>query len=152
MKRSFWLHQVAEYVIGVALVGSGVQSPNPTVPAVLGGLVIVNAAIVDAPLGAFALVGRRVHRLVDIVLVLGGFVATVLPGLDLGTRVVQACCLIVLATVVMNTNYITGTSRDSRHTTDDARSEVTDRPEEIGRRAGRLVGTIASRARAKWRA
>lgn len=151
MKRPFWLHQFAEYVIGAALVGSGLQSPTPEVPAVLGGLVILNAAVVDAPLGAFRLAGRRVHRILDIVLVVLGLAATSLPGLDLGTRITQLCCLIVLAMVVMNTNYSSATPKKRVHS-EDADSNVRDRPEEIGRRAGRVAGTLASRARSKWRA
>ena len=151
MKRPFWLHQFAEYVIGAALVGSGLQSPTPEVPAVLGGLVILNAAVVDGPLGAFRLVGRRVHRILDIVVVVLGVVATSLPSLDLGTRITQLCCLIVLAMVVMNTNYSTASSR-RRSPGEDTGSQVRDRPEEIGRRAGRVAGTLASRARSKWRA
>lgn len=159
-KRPFWLHQFAEYVIGAALVGSGLQSPSPEIPAVLGGLVILNAALVDAPLGAFRLVSRRMHRILDIVLVIVGIAATALPGLDLGTRIVQLCCLIVFVTVVTNTNYSPaaprrasraassshGDTRFGSGTTDD------DRPGDIGRRAGRVAGTLAGRARDSWRA
>ena len=50
VKRPFWLHQIAEYIIGIALIGSGLQSPSPAVPAVIGGLMLLNAATVD---GAF---------------------------------------------------------------------------------------------------
>ena len=151
MKRPFWLHQFAEYVIGAALVGSGLQSPTPEVPAVLGGLVILNAAVVDAPLGAFRLVGRRTHRVLDILVVVLGLAATALPGFDLGTRITQLCCLIVLAMVVMNTNYSNASPRKSVHS-EEGDSYRRDRPEEIGRRAGRVAGTLASRARSKWRA
>jgi hypothetical protein len=150
-KRPFWLHQFAEYVIGAALVGSGLQSPSPEIPAVLGGLIIVNAAIVNAPLGAFRIVGRRVHRLLDFVLVGIGVLATALPGLDLGTRIVQLCCLIVFVTVVMNTNYSPSTTTRSSDRARQAGLDGRDRPEEIGRRAGRVAGTLASRARDKWR-
>jgi hypothetical protein len=151
-KRPFWLHQFAEYVIGAALVGSGLQSPSPTIPAVLGGLVILNAAIVDALLGAFRIVGRRVHRILDILLLGLGVLATALPGLDLGTRIVQLCCLIVFATVVMNTNYSPNKANRSDVQTRESVSDSRDRPEDIGRRAGRIAGTLASRARDKWRA
>ena len=53
--RPFWLHQAAEYLIGLVLVAQGLQSPTPVVPALAGGLVLVNAACVDGPLGAFRL-------------------------------------------------------------------------------------------------
>ena len=31
-KRPFWMHQLVEYILGVALVASGTQSPEPLVP------------------------------------------------------------------------------------------------------------------------
>ena len=66
-KRSFWMHQLAEYVIGFALVATGLQSPEPLVPTLLGALIVLNTACVDAPFGAFRKVGRRMHRVLDIV-------------------------------------------------------------------------------------
>ena len=50
--RPFWIHQLAEYLIGVALVAQGLQEKDPLVPAVAGVLVIVNASVVRGPLGA----------------------------------------------------------------------------------------------------
>ena len=44
-KRPFWMHQLVEYILGGALVASGLQSPYPLVPAVLGGIVMGHAAI-----------------------------------------------------------------------------------------------------------
>ncbi|MEJ7720363.1 MAG: hypothetical protein WKF58_07860 [Ilumatobacteraceae bacterium] len=35
-RRPFWLHQLAEYLIGGMLVASGLQSPSPVVPAAIG--------------------------------------------------------------------------------------------------------------------
>lgn len=155
VKRPFWLHQIAEYVIGAALVGSGMQSPSPMVPSVLGGIVILNAACVDAPLGAFRLLGRRAHRVADLVLVVLGMVATAAPGLDMGTRIVQGCCIVVLAIVVRNTNYSAVPKTRSvvpKSDTSDAPSRGSLRSEEFGRNAGRVAGTLAGRARAKWQA
>ena len=148
VKRPFWLHQIAEYIIGIALIGSGLQSPSPAVPAVIGGLVLLNAAIVDGPFGAFRVIGRKVHRILDFVLLAIGVVGAALPGLDLGTRIILASCIIVFATVVLNTNYapkLDGATRDSA-----TRAGTSDRPEEIGRTAGRVAGTLAGQARAKW--
>ena len=52
-KRPFWMHQIVEYILGGALVASGLQSPTPAVPSVLGGIVMLHAAITMGPVGAF---------------------------------------------------------------------------------------------------
>jgi hypothetical protein len=72
-QRPFWIHQVMEYAIGFALIGFGFQDTHPTVPAIAGVVVLVNAAVVRGPLGAFRFMGRRVHRWVDIAVM--GFLA-----------------------------------------------------------------------------
>ena len=46
------MHQLVEYLLGVALLSQGLQTAEPLVPAVLGALVLLNAAIVDGPLSA----------------------------------------------------------------------------------------------------
>ena len=38
--RPFWIHQLVEYLIGLALVAQGLQEQDPTVPAVAGMLVV----------------------------------------------------------------------------------------------------------------
>ncbi len=148
VKRPFWLHQIAEYIIGIALIGSGLQSPSPAVPAVIGGLVLLNAATVDGPFGAFRVIGRKVHRIFDLVVLVIGVVGAALPGLDLGTRIILASCIIVFATVVLNTNYAPKQDGATRDTA--TLAGTSDRPEEIGRTAGRVAGTLAGQARAKW--
>ena len=150
VKRPFWLHQVAEYIIGIALIGSGLQSPSPAVPAVIGGLVLLNAAMVDGPFGAFRVVNRKLHRILDIVLVIIGFVGVFLPGLDVGTRIILGCCIFVLATVVANTNY--APKREGTRQSTESHPGAGDRPDEIGRTAGRVTGNLAGQARAKWTA
>ena len=155
VKRPFWLHQIAEYIIGIALIGSGLQSPSPAVPAVIGGLVLLNAATVDGPFRAFRVIGRKVHRILDIALVVLGIVGAVVPGLDLGTRIILGCCVFVFATVVLNTSYAPKRERATRTITPESPASqpgAGDRPDEIGRTAGRVAGTLAGQARAKWRA
>ena len=44
--RPFWIHQLVEYIIGLALIGQGMQDPQPLVPTAAGVLVLVNAAAV----------------------------------------------------------------------------------------------------------
>ena len=146
-KRAFWLHQAAEYVVGGALVASGLQSIDPLVPTALGVLIVVNAAVADAPLAAFRRVGRRAHRILDYVLVVVALAACVLPDLETNTRLVQILIVVVLVVVVARTDYSAPTARGV--------TELSQRPEgradEIGRLAGRTAGTLAGRARARMK-
>lgn len=87
-KSSFgfmWLHQLAEYILGVSMLVSAAQRDEPALLAIFGVLVVASAAIVDAPLGAFHWVGVRVHRLIDVVVVVGMIIGAVVSG-DMGTR------------------------------------------------------------------
>lgn len=68
-QRPFWLHQFTEYIIGFALVAFGFQDTAPLMPALAGVVVIVNAALVRGPLGAFTLIGRKTHRAIDVVVI-----------------------------------------------------------------------------------
>lgn len=138
-KRQFWLHQLAEYVVGLALVATGLQSPEPAVPALLGGLIVMNAAIVEGPLAAFRLVGKRTHQVLDWVVI--GVVAAgvVLPFADVATRLTMVAFLGVLVVIALQTNY--GTTPATRFAA--AASEAStsgDRAEELGRWAGRWTG------------
>ncbi len=74
-QRPFWLHQLTEYLIGFALVAYGFQDTAPAMPAIAGTVVLLNAACVRGPLGAFTFIGRKVHRVIDVVvmIVLVGF-------------------------------------------------------------------------------
>jgi hypothetical protein len=67
--RPFWLHQFTEYIIGFALIVFGFQDTDPLVPALAGVMVLLNAATVRGPLGAFKFIGRKVHRWIDVVVI-----------------------------------------------------------------------------------
>lgn len=143
-RRSFFVHQAAEYLIGIALVASGVQSPSPAVPAVLGGVVILNAALVDGPLGAFRAVGRRVHRLLDIVVLLLLIAGVLWPGVDSATRILVLGLGVVMAFLVVKTNYDEAPRRaksTSASSSEASRPEPrpASRGEHVGRTAGRLT-------------
>ena len=60
---------MVEYVVGIALISSSVQLPDPAVPALLGLLIVLNAAVAKGSAGAFRLVGRRLHRTLDLVVI-----------------------------------------------------------------------------------
>jgi len=90
-KRPFWAHQLVEYILGLALVASGLQSPTPIVPAALGGLLLLYAGATRGALAAFRLIHRRVHRVVDPVLVVVQVAAALQPwiSVDNATRIVM---------------------------------------------------------------
>ena len=134
-KRPFWMHQVVEYILGGALVASGLQSPTPLVPSVLGAIVMLNAAITIGPVGAFRLIRRRLHRLIDVVVIVGEFTAGVQPWISLHTetRVTIVGIAIVHGFVWWQTNYAERAKSLSV-------SAEGGRSAEVGRIAGRLVG------------
>lgn len=138
-KRPFWLHQLAEYIVGAALIGSGLQSGSPAVPAIVGGAILVNASLVDSPLGAFRVMSRRGHRMCDVVVLGAAVIVTIVVDIDLATRITQAACLTVFAVIVLNTNYAPPGARTPM---------PSGQSEAIGRIAGRKVGTWAGRVRA----
>ncbi|MGA0878205.1 MAG: hypothetical protein ACO3SP_03725 [Ilumatobacteraceae bacterium] len=140
-KRPFWLHQAAEYVIGLAAVASGFQSPDPVVPAVMGALILINAAVADGALGAFRVVSRRWHRRADIAVLIALVLLIVVADVDLSTRLVQIGIIMVLGVVVMGTDY-----RNRDEIVKPVGGPV-GRSADIGRRAGHVAGSLAARLR-----
>ena len=143
--RPFWLHQAAEYLLGLVLVAQGLQSPTPVVPAVAGGLILVNAAVVDGPLGAFRLCSRPVHRIVDLVVIGLLVVLAAIPGLDVDntSRVLMIGIAAMLALVWWNSSFARRAPRSA--------TAPADRSEAIGRSAGRVVGGAARAFRDRHR-
>lgn len=120
------------------MVAAGLQSPTPAVPAVVGGLIILNAAIVQGPLGAFGLVGRGTHRVLDWVVVAIAVGTVTWPGVDAGTRVVQLGIAIVYALAVWRTSAAPAPPSPVPPTSaTSTTSSTTSRGEAIGRAAGR---------------
>lgn len=145
VKRPFWMHQVAEFILGGALLGMGLQSPTPVVPAVVGGVVALHAASTDGPLSAFKVVPRRVHRVIDIGVICFALFAAVQPWVDCdgGTRVIVAVVAGVHAFVWWQTNFATRPSRAERRAAAGTRPPgdlPDDRATQIGRSAGRMAG------------
>ena len=134
-KRPFWMHQLVEYILGGALVASGLQSPTPLVPSVLGGIVMVHSAITIGPLGAFRVIRRRLHRVIDPVVLVAEFAAALQPWISLesGTRIIIIGIAFVHLFVWWQTSY-TERVKSAKIPADGGRSN------EVGRLAGRLVG------------
>jgi hypothetical protein len=134
-KRPFWMHQLVEYILGGALVASGLQSPTPAVPSVLGGIVMLHAALTVGPAGAFRVLKRRLHQVIDVLVIAVELVAGVQPWIDLAsaTRIIIVGIALVHLFVWWQTNFAERVKTLSV-STEGGRST------EVGRIAGRLVG------------
>jgi hypothetical protein len=134
-KRPFWMHQLVEYILGGAMIASGLQSPTPLVPSLLGGLIMLHAAITVGPAGAFRVISRRVHRVIDVGVIAVEVLSVVQPWLELeaGTRIIVIGIAFVHLFVWWQTNF-TVRIKPPPVSTEGGRST------EIGRIAGRLVG------------
>ena len=142
--RPFWLHQLVEYIVGLVLVAQGLQSPAPVVPAVAGALVIFNAAATPGPLSAFRVVPRRLHGVLDIVVIALIAVAAFQPWVevDLVSRLLLVMIGVVLASVWFYTDFAERADRKQRRA-----DAAGDRAEHLGRSAGRLAGGVVT----QWR-
>lgn len=142
--RPFWIHQLVEYLIGAALVAQGMQDPDPLVPAVAGALVIVNAAVVRGPFGAFRAVGRGLHRWLDLVMMVLILAGALQPWLHVtsGGRLVMLVILVPLGFLWFYTDWAERAQRRERRSAQAGPSADT-----VGRTAGRLAGSAYSAAR-----
>ena len=153
-RRPFWMHQVVEYLVGIGLISASVQLPEPAVPALLGLLVILNAAVAKGSAGAFRLVGRRLHRTLDLVVI--GILAFVVfqpwLSIDITSRMLIGAIAFILCFVWFYTDFAeqrTRAERKAQRSAEKAARGPTDSTE-IGRRAGRLVGGTVNSAR-RWK-
>ena len=146
--RPFWIHQGAEYLVGLVLVAGGVQSTAPLVPTLAGGLIVLNAAVVNGPLGAFRLVTRPQHRILDLVVASVVAVAALLPFVELDgvSRATMLIVAVILGFLWYGTNFETRPEAGRRRS--EARAALaSDRSEAIGRTAGRFVARATAEAR-----
>jgi len=146
--RPFWVHQLAEYLIGAALVAQGMQDPDPLIPVLAGGLVVVNAAVCRGPLGAFKTIGRATHRWLDLavmVLLVVGAVQPFVPVASTG-RVLLLVMLLPLGFLWFYTDWAERPQRSQRR-----RDAAGATGEHAGRTAGRMAGAAYSAARATVR-
>jgi hypothetical protein len=139
VRRPFWAHQLVEYLLGIGLISAAIQMPQPAVPAVLGLVIILNAAIAKGAAGAFRLAGKRVHKQLDVVvmlLLLGGAVQPWV-SIDNTSRLLLGAVAFVLWFVWFHTDFTERVPRSERKA-----ATGTARPasEDIGRGAGRMVG------------
>lgn len=140
-RRPFWIHQAVEYLLGIVLVMQGLQMPEPLVPALGGVLVLLNAATAIGPLSAFRLQPRRVHRIVDLVVIALLVAAALQPWVasDPGTRGLMLIVAGVLGVVWWYTDFAERKERQARRL-----AQAGPRSEEIGRSAGRVAGNAVN--------
>lgn len=108
---------MAEYVLGLLLVAQGLQSPAPLAPSLAGGLVVMNAAIVrGAPLSAFRLVSRTLHRVLDVVVLAVIVLLIVQPWIEVipADRLIMAGIVVVMGFVWLNSNFAEKVPRAQR--------------------------------------
>ena len=158
-QRPFWMHQVVEYLIGLVLIGASFQAPKPAVPAVMGMLIMLNTAIAKGPASAFPLVGRTVHRWLDVVVMLLLVAALFQPAFDVDStgRLLLGAIAFVMFFIWLNSDFSEKAARkQDKKRQKVERSERLARPEsqEIGKKAGRAVGdgvNAAKRLRKKMK-
>ena len=149
-KRPFWAHQLVEYILGAALVGSGLQSPTPIVPAVLGGFVLLYAAATRGALAAFRLIDRRVHRVTDPLLVAVEIGLALQPwiSVDNATRIIMIGIAVVHLVVWLGSSFAEKPQRATTQKATAAGGPPVDRSTEFGRSAGRLAAKGVKAVRA----
>lgn len=162
MQRPFWAHQLVEYLVGIALISVAVQQPQPALPAILGVVVLLNAAIAKGAAGAFRLVGRRAHRVMDLVVIAALVIGAVQPWVSLDNvgRLALGGVAVVLLFVWFHTDFSERAPKRSTNqkASADAPSSTTGIPrgtsttsEEVGRVAGRVVGGGVNSVK-RWKA
>ena len=157
-KRAFWLHQAVEYMMGAVFVAQGLQSPTPVVPSLCGGLVMLNTACAKGPLSAFRIFGRRMHQILDAVVIAVVIVMTVQPvvHVDYSTRLIMGLLAFVLAFIWWQSDFSESARANRREAAQRAASQpaaaaaAPSRPaarppdgtvaDTVGRTAGRLAG------------
>jgi hypothetical protein len=136
--RPFWIHQLVEYIIGLALIAQGMQDPEPLVPTAAGVLVLVNAAAVRGPLGAFKFIGRRAHRWLDLAVGVLLVVAALQPWADVEVtgRGLMLIMLLPLGFLWFYTDWEERPGRKERRA-----EQASGKGDDVGRIAGRLAGS-----------
>lgn len=142
--RPFWIHQLVEYIIGLALIGQGMQDPDPLIPVAAGVLVLVNAAAVRGPMGAFKFIGRSVHRWLDVVVgaAIAGGALQPWVEVEFTGRGLMLIMLLPLGFLWFYTDWAERPGRKERRA---ARAAGTG--DQLGRSAGRLAGTAYAAGR-----
>lgn len=104
--RGFWLHQLVEYAIALALLMVSPHTAQPVLPVVFGAAILINAAISDGALSAFKLFSRRAHRNIDWAIIAAAMASPFVFDLDSTGRLTMLGTGLVLAVIVLGTNFV----------------------------------------------
>ncbi|HTN78190.1 MAG TPA: hypothetical protein VMK16_00845 [Acidimicrobiales bacterium] len=107
--RPYWLHQVAEYIVGLVLLLSIARAHGDAAPLLGAGaaLVLINVAISGPPAGCVRMVSRPVHKWTDVAVV-AALVAMPIVFHDRASSTVWLVMIfsaLVLLVVRLTTNY-----------------------------------------------
>lgn len=103
--RGFWMHQFVEYFIAGGLVMMSAQLKEPTIPAAMGLIMLVNAAITDGFLSAFKWISRGVHRVIDWLIIIACLVLSFVADIETNGRLALLGVGVVLGVIVLGTNF-----------------------------------------------
>ena len=103
----FWLHQLVELLLGLLLLVEGARTGQHTAVLVtMGAVLLLLALCSDGALGAWPWIGRRLHRVLDLVLAVALAVSPVVLGLDhlLAIVVIEAAA-VAMAWMAFRTDW-----------------------------------------------
>jgi hypothetical protein len=135
------MHQVVEYLIGLVLIGASFQTMEPVVPSIMGVVVMANTATAKGPASAFPIFSRRLHRWLDIVVVLLLVGAAFQPMFDVDStgRLMLGAIAFVMFFIWLNSDFAEKPVRRKRKA-NLLEGRARPQSEEIGKKAGRVVG------------
>ena len=149
-KRPFWMHQLVEYILGGALIASGLQSTTPLAPAVVGGVIMAHAAVTKGALAAFQILHRSIHRVIDPFVIALEVVAALQPWIevDSGSRAILLGIAAVHVVVFLGSSFEQKVKAPKSERRAAAASAVRSAPgptgdtsTDLGRSAGRLAAS-----------
>ena len=139
------MHQIVEYILGIALIITAVQQPEPRIPSLMGLLVVLNASLAAGPAGAFRLVPRRLHKYLDLVVIGLLFFMALQPfwSVDSTGRLIMAAIGVVLFFIWFHSDFTAPADRKAERASKKADRKDASVPltsEGVGKSAGRIVG------------
>ena len=135
---AFWVHQLVEELIGVLLIAQAMTSTKPAVPVAAGVLLILLGVTADGPIGVARWVPRRVHRVLDVVVIVVLVVGALVLWDDAGAF---GGVLVLVAAAAMGVLvWRTGYRRKEKAAPAAEAAEGTSSGERYGRAAGRALG------------
>lgn len=137
------MHQLVEYILGIALIAGGAQSTTPLVPCVLGALVLLIAASTKSSVAAFRVLPRAMHRVVDPLLCAALVIGALQPWreVDVASQVALIGVAVVYTVVWLQSDY---SERPARRRDPQAAG---DRSTQVGAAMGRMTGQAIAAAR-----